>query len=52
MSDVDDLLSENLKDPEFAKAWEETEKEYEIKSNLIKQRLEDNNSQKKRVDSV
>ena len=52
MSDVDDLLSENLKDPEFAKAWEETKKEYQIKCNLIKQCLEDNNSQKKRVDSV
>ena len=30
MNDVDELLQEQLKDEEFAKAWEETEPEEEI----------------------
>ena len=46
MSDLDELLEEELKDPEFAKAWEETEIEYEIKTMLIKARLENNMTQK------
>lgn len=46
MSDIDELLEENLKDPEFAKAWDETEIEYEIKSMLIAARLEHNLTQK------
>ena len=46
MSDIDELLDENLRDPEFAKAWEETEIEYQIKSMLIKARIEHNMTQK------
>ena len=46
MSDLDELLEENLKDPEFKEAWEETEIEYQIKSMLIAARLENNLSQK------
>ncbi len=46
MSDIDELLSEELKNPEFAKAWDETELEYQIKSMLIKARIENNMTQK------
>ena len=46
MSDIDELLEENLKDPEFKEAWEETEIEYQIKSMLIAARLENNLTQK------
>ena len=42
MRDIDELLEENLKDPEFKEAWEETEIEYQIKSMLIAARLENN----------
>ena len=50
MSDLDILLAENLKDPEFAKAWKETKKEYQMKRELIEQKLDGNNSPKMRVD--
>ena len=46
MSDIEELLEENLKDPKFVKAWEETEIEYQIKSMLIAARLEHNLTQK------
>ena len=46
MSDIDELLEENLKDPEFAAAWEKTEIEYQIKSMLIAARLEHHLTQK------
>lgn len=35
MSDIDELLKEELKDSEFAKAWEETEAEYLKKEKQI-----------------
>ena len=46
MSDVDELLQEQLKDPEFAKVWEETELEYQIQRMLISARIEKNMTQK------
>ena len=46
MSDLDELLEENLKDPEFKEAWDETETEYQIRSMLIAARLENNLTQK------
>jgi len=46
MSEIDELLNEELKDPEFAEAWEETEIEYQIKSMLIAARLENHMTQK------
>ncbi len=46
MGDIDELLEEELKDPEFAKAWEETELEYQIKSMLIAARIEKKMTQK------
>ncbi|WP_034446294.1 helix-turn-helix domain-containing protein [Butyrivibrio sp. AE2032] len=46
MSDIDELLQEELKDEEFAKAWEETELEYQIKAMLIAARLEKKMTQK------
>lgn len=46
MSDIEELLEENLNDPKFVKAWEETEIEYQIKSMLIAARLEHNLTQK------
>ncbi len=46
MSDIDDLLEEQLKDKEFAKAWEDTELEYQIKRMLIAARIEQKMTQK------
>ena len=46
MSDIDEILEEELKNPEFAKAWEETELEYQIKSMLIKARIDSHMTQK------
>ena len=46
MGDIDELLNEELKDPEFAKAWEQTELEYQIKRMLISARIENNMTQK------
>jgi len=40
MSDIDELLNEQLQDPEFAEAWEATELEYQIQRMLIAARIE------------
>lgn len=40
MGDIDELLKEELENPEFAKAWEETELEYQIKEMLVAARIE------------
>jgi len=46
MSDIDELLNEQLKDPEFAAAWEATELEYQIQRMLIAARIEKHMTQK------
>ena len=46
MSDIDELLEEELKDPEFAQAWEETEIEYQIRKMLIQARIDSRMTQK------
>lgn len=46
MSDLSTLLEEELKDPEFRKAWEETALEDQIKRMMIDARLERNMTQK------
>ena len=46
MSDIDELLEKQLEDEEFAKAWEDTELEYQIKRMLIAARIEQNMTQK------
>ena len=46
MSDIDELLEEELQDPEFAKAWDETDLEYQIKTMLIQARIENHMTQK------
>ncbi len=46
MNDIDELLEEELKNPDFAKEWEETEIEYQIKTMLIQARLENKMTQK------
>lgn len=50
MGDIDELLQEELKDEEFAKAWEETELEYQIKRMLIAARIEKKMTQKDLAD--
>ena len=45
MGDIDELLEE-LKDEEFAKAWEESELEYQIKGMLISTKIEKYMTQK------
>lgn len=42
----DDHLKESLKDTEFRKAWEETEPEYLLATQLIEQRLKKKMSQR------
>lgn len=46
MSDLDLLLKEEMKDPAFVKAWNETELEDQIKRMMIDARLEKNMTQK------
>jgi hypothetical protein len=46
MSDIDELLEEQLKDAEFAKAWEETDYEYQIKRAMIIERVDNSKAQK------
>ena len=46
MGDIDELLKEELENPEFAKAWEETELEYQIKEMLVAARIEKKMTQK------
>lgn len=46
MSDIDELLNEQLKDEEFVKAWEDTELEYQIKRMLISERINQKMTQK------
>jgi ribosome-binding protein aMBF1 (putative translation factor) len=42
----EDHLKESLKDPEFRKAWKETEPEYLLATELIKKRLKKKMSQR------
>ena len=46
MSDIDEILNEQLKDKNFAKAWEDTELEYQIKRMLIAERINQKMTQK------
>ncbi|SEP83073.1 Helix-turn-helix [Lachnospiraceae bacterium NE2001] len=39
MSDIDILLEEEMKNPEFCKAWEDTALEYQIKELMIEARI-------------
>lgn len=43
---LDDDLAKRLKDPEFKKAWKESELEYQLARQLIKKRLERKMSQR------
>lgn len=46
ISDIDEILNEELKDPAFAKAWAETELEDQIKRMLIQARIDGGLTQK------
>ncbi len=46
MSDIDDLLYAQMKNPEFAKAWDETEIEDQVRRIMIKARIESELTQK------
>lgn len=46
MSDVDELLQEELKNPEFQKVWDATEIEDQIRRMLISARIENQLTQK------
>ncbi len=43
---LDDIIKEQLKDPEFAQAWSETELEDQIKRSLIQARIDAGLTQK------
>lgn len=45
-------LQESLKDPEFKKAWEETELEYELATQLIEKRLAKKLSQRQLAEKL
>lgn len=46
MNDLDILLEEEMKDPDFQKAWKDTELEDQIKRMMIEARLEKNMTQR------
>ena len=46
ISDIDEILNEELKDPAFARAWAETELEDQIKRMLIQARIDGGLTQK------
>lgn len=46
ISDIDEILNDELEDPAFAKAWAETELEDQIKRMLIQARIEGGLTQK------
>ena len=46
ISDIDEILNEEMKKPSFAKAWEETELEDQIKRMLIQARIDGGLTQK------
>ena len=46
MSDLQKHIEESLQDPEFRKAWEETELEYQVARQLIAARLKKGLTQK------
>ena len=45
-SSIDDIIEEQLKDPEFAEAWADTELEDQIKRSLIQARIDAGLTQK------
>lgn len=45
-ADLNDIINEQLNDPEFAKAWAETELEDQIKRSLIQARIDAGLTQK------
>jgi len=48
----DEHLKESLKDPEFKKAWEETEPEYQLAKQLIEKRIAKKMSQRELAKKV
>ncbi len=40
MGEIDFLLAEEMQDKEFAKAWKETEQEYDMKRRQIADKIE------------
>lgn len=46
MSELHDIINEELKDPQFRQAWEEGEIEYQVQRLLIRARIEEGLSQK------
>jgi len=47
MSDIEELLEKQLMDQEFAKVWEDTEHEYQIKRKQIIAKIEQKITQKR-----
>ncbi|MBP3280388.1 MAG: hypothetical protein J6M44_15680 [Butyrivibrio sp.] len=50
MSDIEELLEKQLMDQEFAKVWEDTEQEYQIKRKQIIAKIEQKITQKELVE--
>ncbi|MBO5624117.1 MAG: hypothetical protein J5959_21095 [Butyrivibrio sp.] len=50
MSDIEELLEKQLMDQEFAKVWEDTEHEYQIKRKQIIAKIEQKITQKELVE--
>lgn len=49
---LDDIIKEKMKDPEFRKAWEELEPEFEVERALIELRIKAKQTQRKLADKL
>lgn len=52
MDDLERCLNEQLKDPEFKKAWEDFQPELQLMNQIIGERIEQNISQKELADRM
>lgn len=52
MSDLEELLKEEMEDEEFRKEWEASEAEYQIQRALIKARIEAHLTQKQLAEKI
>ena len=52
METLDDIIKQKMEDPEFRKAWEELEPEFEVERALIELRIKAKQTQRKLADKL
>lgn len=52
MDDLEKLLNEQLKNPEFKKEWEDFQPEYQLMKQIIAERIKQNMTQKELADKM